>query len=554
MKSTLPLILIAGLGLTLAGCSDDSPVNPNDPALGTQMETMDAALRAEKERNKADLGPGTPLALSSADLPSMSTAVSANSIPFDPEPGPFLHDAELYCDDCISSEFPIGFNFSFFGNSYSTFRISSNGFIRLGAADLNSGCCSGRPIPSADNLDNLIAAAWTDLYPAGGGEISFETRGRSPNRFLIVSFQDIPWCCETGTSRVTSQIILFEGSNTVEIHTAHQSAGHIYTQGAENANGTTAVFLPGRVASNYELTNDGVRFTTELSNFWTSRAPLPFGRRGHAMSVATGILFAIGGNNSSGATLASVHGYNPATNSWSSKAPMPSARQAGNGAATVNGVVYVAGGKNSSGSLTSTLFAYNASSNTWSTRRPMPVVGGCGGSAALNGKIYVFSGCRLNSSGTQMAAGLLHRYDPATNSWTTLRSAPVAHFQPAVGATGGKIYVAGGNNSSSAPIGRLDVYDPVSDTWTTRAAMPTPRVGAAGAVVAGQFYVMGGRQGSTALSTVQVYDPTSNTWSNRAPMPSPRTALGAGVISNLIYAVGGQNGSTVFTTNARYTP
>jgi subtilisin family serine protease len=287
---------------------------------------------------------------------------------------------------------------------------------------------------------------------------------------------------------------------------------------------------------------------------WTARAPLPGARRSYAAAAANGLLFAIGGVNSSGTTLRTAVAYNPSTNAWTTKAAIPTARQGGNGAATIGSNVYLAGGFDAAGALSRTLYAYNATTNVWSTKASMPVVGSCGGSAVISGKLYVFSGCTRSSTGGQVAAGLLHSYDPSTNRWTTLRPAPALHFQPAVGAIGGKLYVAGGNNGSGAAISQLDVFDPATNAWSTRAAMPTARVAAAGGAVGGRFHVIGGRTGTNYLSTVGVYDPVTNSWSSRSAMPTARTAFGTGVISGLLYAVGGRNSTTVLATNERYSP
>jgi len=44
--------------------------------------------------------------------------------------------------------------------------------------------------------------------------------------------------------------------------TTHQDPGRIYTQGVENATGTVSGSLAGRVAADYGLEHDAVRFTT----------------------------------------------------------------------------------------------------------------------------------------------------------------------------------------------------------------------------------------------------------------------------------------------------
>ena len=547
-QSILPAALVA-LGLLLQGCGErqETPVGPPSPG-----GTDEAALSADKEHNAVDLGPPAASArIGGAHV--VSAFATTSSIPFDPEPGPFAHSAALFCDDCVLLGLPIGFSFTFFGNTFTHFNASANGFIGFSPPVTTHGCCSGRPIPSADELNNIIAAAWTDLYPGGGGDVRYETRGRAPNRYLVVAYENVPWCCGPG-AHVSSQIILYEGTNAIEIHTANQSAGHIYTQGVENENGTLAAFQQGRVAANYGLTNDGVRFTTVLGS-WTGRTSLPSARLTPAVGTANGLVYVIGGLNSAGSALSSVAAYNPGTNAWTTKASMPAARQGGNGAVAIGSTMYVAGGFDAARALTRTLYAYNVNTNTWSTRASMPALSSCGGSAVISGKLYVFSGCTRSSTGAQVAAGLLHRYDPATNRWTTLRSAPSVHFSPAVRAVNGKLYVAGGNDGASVAMGRLDVYDPATNTWSTRAAMPTARVAAAAAGVGGKLYVLGGRNAGASLNKVEAYDPVTNRWSIRASMPTARSGLGVGVINDLVYAVAGRrNSSTIVATNERFTP
>jgi probable HAF family extracellular repeat protein len=318
-----------------------------------------------------------------------------------------------------------------------------------------------------------------------------------------------------------------------------------------------AINNSGQVAGESNLTPRGpahaVRWTIPTDNFWSVRAPLSAVRRGHSVGSANGLLYVIGGENNFGNVISTVQAYDPGTNQWSAKAPLPVGRQSANGAATINSIIYVAGGLNPAGKLTSTLYAYNPATNRWLGQRNLPEPGGCGGSAVIGGKLYSFSGCRL-VNGVQDAAGLLHRYDPAANSWTTLPSAPSVHFQPAVAAVGEKLYVVGGNNGAGVATRRVDVYDPATDSWATKAPMPTGRVALAGAAVGGKLYVMGGRSGTSYKDAVQVYDPVTNSWSSGAPMITARAGFGAAAIGQFIYAVGGRNSNKLFTVNERYTP
>jgi PKD repeat protein len=212
------------------------------------------------------------LASSLANLVTGSAPlVTATAIPFAPESGTPANLGPA-CDDCVMIDVPIGFSFSFFGNRYDKLDISSNGFVRFGTAPTRteSGCCSGAPIPRADNasLNNLIAVAWTDWRANTAGRIRYETRGTAPNRRFIVQYTDVPSCCtETSAMRLTAQLILYEGTGVAEVHTTSLvNANRAMTQGIENETGTVAAFLPGRVATVFTLKNDAVRFTTQRPN------------------------------------------------------------------------------------------------------------------------------------------------------------------------------------------------------------------------------------------------------------------------------------------------
>src|SRR5438067_6271696 len=101
---------------------------------------------------------------------------------------------------------------------------------------------------------------------------------------------------------------------------------------------------------------------------------MPTARTGLRVAVVNGILYAIGGADNSGANLNRVEAYDPATNTWSQKAPMATARQIF-AAGALNGTIYALGGVglvgNSFGALAS-VEAYDPAGNTWTPAPPLP--------------------------------------------------------------------------------------------------------------------------------------------------------------------------------------
>jgi N-acetylneuraminic acid mutarotase len=166
------------------------------------------------------------------------------------------------------------------------------------------------------------------------------------------------------------------------------------------------------------------------TNVWATKAAMPTPRANFAAAVVNGLLYTVGGSDAGGTNRSTVEAYSPGSNSWTSKAPLPSARGFPSGAGTINGVLYVAGGKNLDGAPTDTLFAYAPSTNTWSTKARMLLPGSGGAGGVIGGKLYVYSG------GSDVLRPSFQRYDPATNSWKIL-AAPA--LRPATPTTRGPI-------------------------------------------------------------------------------------------------------------------
>ncbi|HUE89451.1 MAG TPA: hypothetical protein VMO26_25525 [Vicinamibacterales bacterium] len=186
---------------------------------------------------------------------------TVSAIPFSADPTPTTTNADLKEDDWTTGLIPIGFDFEFFGTSYSSINISTNGVVGFDAS-MGDGCCEGGPIPANDAVNNMIAVLWSDLTPDATGQIWFGMSGTAPNRRFIVHYKNVSFWPRNEADRIDVQLKLFEGTNVIEIHSLTVPVdGHVHTQGIENATGTDAYFVPGRVAASFVLSNDAVRFT-----------------------------------------------------------------------------------------------------------------------------------------------------------------------------------------------------------------------------------------------------------------------------------------------------
>jgi N-acetylneuraminic acid mutarotase len=246
---------------------------------------------------------------------------------------------------------------------------------------------------------------------------------------------------------------------------------------------------------------------------WTARAPLPTGRLlPNGAAVINGKIYVTGGLNEGQAT-STLFVYHVAGNAWFAKAPMP-INSYGGAAAAIDGKLYVLAtppGQGGRFTNPTRLFRYDPATNTWSERAPAPHHHHQGVARAINGKLYVAGGMTMDDSevsGVQQpqAWAELDVYDPVTNTWASRVSMPTARWGAVGSVMDGKLYVAGGWTGVT-PVPTLEVYDPVANTWAARADMPTARGGAGAGVVNGVPYVLGGRTNyeSGALRTNEAY-------------------------------------------------
>jgi hypothetical protein len=166
-------------------------------------------------------------------------------------------------DDQVSGAVPLGFNFDFYGIPYSQAYVSSNGFLTFNSGS-DDGCCNGQFLPS-NNSDpsNLIAGFWNDLN-LPQGNIRYQTIGTAGSQQFVVGFYDVQHY--NGGPPVTFEMILFEGSNNIELQYGNApniEGDETVTIGITNNNSTDALTLVNFDPSlDVGISNRGFLFST----------------------------------------------------------------------------------------------------------------------------------------------------------------------------------------------------------------------------------------------------------------------------------------------------
>lgn len=295
---------------------------------------------------------------------------------------------------------------------------------------------------------------------------------------------------------------------------------------------------------------------TNTRMLWSPRALMPTPRLYFGIGAIGSHIYVVGGANSGLGRYATVERYTPATNTWTTRAPMPNPRD-GLGVGVINGILYAVGGKvygSVGASVTGRLEAYNPATNTWTTKAPMPTARRGLGVAVVGGILYAVGG---EVSGGSHPLATLQAYNPATNTWSTKAPMPTARAHLTAVGHGGKLYAIGGHGPFlySGNLTLVQVYDPATNTWTTKAPIPSARRGIAVTTAHGFIYAIGGNNGGNVFNLAQRYDPVTNTWTTIAPMITKRTFGGAATVAGRLFVIGGENALfATYGTNERYAP
>jgi uncharacterized protein (TIGR03437 family) len=120
-----------------------------------------------------------------------------------------------------SRQVPLGFKFSFYGNSYDQVCLSTNGVLSFGR-------CVGSPVNEdltafapADDVP-FIAPFWADLNfnSYGTDAVYYLTQGEAGKRLFIVQWNKAGVCCDAAQT-VTFQVILAEDTGDILISYAN---------------------------------------------------------------------------------------------------------------------------------------------------------------------------------------------------------------------------------------------------------------------------------------------------------------------------------------------
>lgn len=168
-------------------------------------------------------------------------------------------------DDDGSGPLALGFNFDFFGTTYTDVCVGSNGYVTLTCVDETD--FSEDPFPTATDPNAVIALFWDDLDPTDGISNDIFTYTTNGGTCFVIDYQQIAHFGSGET--ITGQIILCDdGTITINCVDCQSEVGVATAgQGIENEDGTVGFFdpaFPDGVVPGAATTTNCVTFTPNI--------------------------------------------------------------------------------------------------------------------------------------------------------------------------------------------------------------------------------------------------------------------------------------------------
>lgn len=322
------------------------------------------------------------------------------------------------------------------------------------------------------------------------------------------------------------------------------------------------LFVIVLLVSSLVFIQEPVLASTAGENTWVSRAPMHEARRDLGVVAVDGKIYAIGGTTETwhsftglGENIGGVVGtneeYDPITNAWIYKQPMPTPL-ANFAIAVCQNKIYCVD--------RSIMEVYDPATDIWETKESMPTARDGVQANVVNGKIYFIGGHTNPESyiNYDYRSSLLHVnevYDPATDSWSTKAPIPIGDAYYVSAVVDNNIYIIGSRETQ--------IYNAVNDTWRhgpPLGSQHTVAVATTGLMAPKLIYALGITKNSDSIlagsvladRNVHVYDPKTDTWTFGANIPSERVDFGAAVVDDKVYVVGGLLSASADMFSATY--
>ncbi len=166
---------------------------------------------------------------------------------FTPLSGGTLNGGQGTVDDGAWNSNPIGFDFWYMGNRYTSISASTNGWLALGNSISSYGYVNSLSNASTANSTTLrpvLAPLWDDLSMRNVNDFSYQTSGTAGNRIFTAEYKNAEWQYAATTECISFQVKMYESTGKIEFIYRTEA-------GALSASPSASIGITGNVSGSY---------------------------------------------------------------------------------------------------------------------------------------------------------------------------------------------------------------------------------------------------------------------------------------------------------------
>lgn len=169
-------------------------------------------------------------------------------------------------DNGAYNNIPIGFDFWYLGEKYTTISAATNGYLMLGTT-----IPSGSSYGSTNNLKTgsvrpVIAPLWDDLALTAN-KVTYKTSGTIGNRIFQIQYLNVKWSRSVGSNNgsISFQVTLDEASGAITFHYRPESA-NVSSGSASIGLSATATGNNNFISVSNNVSSPSISYSTESSH------------------------------------------------------------------------------------------------------------------------------------------------------------------------------------------------------------------------------------------------------------------------------------------------
>jgi len=299
---------------------------------------------------------------------------------------------------------------------------------------------------------------------------------------------------------------------------------------------------------------------------WASLSSLQIARSHGAVVTFQNQLYVFGGGGPAFKSLNSVVVYDPKSDTWQSRADMPTARS-GTAGFLINEKIYIIGGgfKKPDGNFQflTTVEIYDPVADRWETGPSMLQPHDYPAATRIDNDIYILGGHHpdacLGGPKTDPGFNFCEKLAGDHRAWQEIAAQPTPRFASAAITINNTLWNSGGVAFTPEGFNNFDffeVYSPITNAWQrAELTLPWPAAGHGLCAIDNNIFFFGGYSTDNIHHRAACLSLTKKEWLRLPDMPCPRAAMGLGIIDNTIYLVGGwaDDGRTPLASIITYT-